>query len=248
MPEASAPSGLSFAWMRNVGDGLSIGFTGVEAGNLALLKGDGGEAVVERRRRLEQTIGTDDGELKFMHQTHSTAVVAVDADHAGEDLMADGLLSPDGGVPLAVMVADCLPVLLAGRTSTGWVTAAVHAGRAGLLGGILPNAVRHLRGASAQHIQAWIGPSICGACYEVPASMQDEVAAALPACVATTRQATPSLDLPAGALAQLEQLGVDAEWTGICTLEDHRFYSYRGGAKRERFAGVIWTGVAPRGA
>ncbi|GAA1339745.1 copper oxidase (laccase) domain-containing protein [Arthrobacter roseus] len=78
--------------------------------------------------------------------------------------------------------------------------------------------------------------------------MHDEVVAALPMCAATTREEAPSLDLPAGALAQLEQLGVDADCIGICTLEDSRFYSYRGGANRERFAGVIWTEVGRRGA
>ncbi|GAA1339749.1 YfiH family protein [Arthrobacter roseus] len=168
MSGSSAPSGSAFDWMKNVGNGLSVGFTGVEAGNLAMNTGADADAdaVVERRRRLEQRIGAGAGELKFMHQTHSTTVVAVD--RARGDLRADALMSTDGKTPLAVMVADCLPVLLAGRTHKGWATAAVHAGRVGLLGGILPNAVAQMRGAGAHDIQAWIGPAICGACYEVP--------------------------------------------------------------------------------
>ncbi len=246
MSEASAPSGSPFAWTKKVGSGLSVGFTGVEAGNLAMHTEANSAAVIERRGRVEQQIGASKGALKFMHQTHSTTVVAVE--HAPGNLRADALMATDGRTPLAVMIADCLPVLLAGRTHKGWATAAVHAGRVGLIGGILPKAVAQMRGEGAADIQAWIGPSICGLCYEVPASMHADVAMVLPACAARTRKKTPSLDLPAGALAQLEQLGVDANCLGICTLEDSRYYSYRGGAVRERFAGVIWTEAARRGA
>ncbi len=213
----------------------------MECGNLALHAGEPEESVHGRRRGLERTIGAEDRTLVFMQQTHSATVTEVLPGNTSGAQAADAVMSIGGRTPLAVMVADCLPVLIAGQTAGGWATAAVHAGRVGLFGGILANAVDQLRAAGAQHLQAWIGPSICGKCYEVPRSMRDEGAAVLSRSAATTRAGTPSLDLPAGAREQLERLEVEAEATGICTLEDPRVYSYRGGANRDRFAGVIWT-------
>ncbi|HXD27602.1 MAG TPA: polyphenol oxidase family protein [Arthrobacter sp.] len=227
-----------------------LAFTSTTEGNLALHVGDRADAVLERRRTLEATLGLDAGALQFMNQTHSVRVHRV-TEAAGTGTSpeagsgwgpdADALVSADGSVALAVLVADCLPVVFAAPTGDGGLaTAVAHAGRKGLLGGILPATVRELQDAGARGIHAWIGPAICGACYEVPAAMAAESDADLPGIEATTSWGTPSLDLPGAATRQLAGLGVRTTTTGICTLEDPRYFSYRRDPGTGRLAGVIW--------
>ncbi|MCC9175060.1 polyphenol oxidase family protein [Arthrobacter sp. zg-Y179] len=235
-------AGLSrmFWWHRQVGDNLWAGFTNTSAGNLALHVGDDPDAVLRRRAELESVMGVRPGSLRFMNQVHS-AEVAEAADPGSGAPTADGLISADGAAPLAVMVADCVPVLLAGSGPDGRpVTAAVHAGRRGLLDNILPVAVGRMRSAGGTGLRAWIGPCVCGQCYEVPAVMQAESVALLPATAAVTRNGTPALDLPAGAQAQLAGLGVSVERVGDCTLENEQLFSHRRDPATGRFAGVIW--------
>ena len=229
-----------FWWHRQVDKDLWVGFTDVSAGNLALHVGDNREDVLRRRAALEAALGVTPGSLRFMNQVHSATVV--DAPEAGAEApTADGLVSPDGTAPLAVMVADCVPVLLAGRKPSGTpVTAAVHAGRRGLLDGILPAAVERMRAAGGQDIRAWIGPCVCGLCYEVPAEMAAAAAAVLPASAAQTRAGTPALDLPAGAEEQLRAAGIDVERIDGCTLENGELFSHRRDPATGRLAGVIW--------
>jgi copper oxidase (laccase) domain-containing protein len=83
---------------------------------------------------------------------------------------------------------------------------------------------------------------VCGACYEVPAELQEEVAALVPQARSTTSWGTPALDLGAGVLAQLADAGVeDVRVLDHCTREDPDFPSYRrDGDASTRFAGVIW--------
>jgi hypothetical protein len=153
---------------------------------------------------------------------------------------ADALLSPDGSQALAVLVADCVPIVLADRSGPG--TAVVHAGRRGVLTGVVPNAVAGLHAHGARELTAWIGPSVCGRCYEVPAGMRDEVAAAVPASYAQTRQGTPALDLPAAVRQQLREAGVEvaAVPSGSCTLENPRLFSHRREPGAGRLAGLVW--------
>jgi copper oxidase (laccase) domain-containing protein len=97
-----------------------------------------------------------------------------------------------------------------------------------------------MRSLGAADIRAWLGPSICGRCYEVPPALRDEVAAAVPATWSTTSWGTPALDLPAGARSQLENAGVGVEYAGPCTLETASLYSYRRDSGTGRFAGLVW--------
>ena len=98
-----------------------------------------------------------------------------------------------------------------------------------------------MRASGATVIRAWLGPSVCGSCYEVPAELRDEVAAVLPATWSTTSWGTPALDLPAGAAGQLDALGVPIEYRGPCTLENESLFSYRRDSRSGRFAGLVWT-------
>jgi YfiH family protein len=235
-----------FWWHSEAGDGLWAAFTGSAAGNLALHVGDDPAAVRARRAKLEGRLGLAAGALRFMNQVHSARVGTV---AAGDGPAADGgpeldaLVCPGGDVPLAVMVADCLPVLFAARgPGGGWMTAAAHAGRRGLLDGILANTAAALAAAGGRQLQAWVGPSICGRCYEVPAGMQDEACAKLPALRSETSWGTPALDLASGAAEVLAGLDVQVHQVGGCTLENEALFSYRRDPGCGRFAGLIWTG------
>ncbi len=145
---------------------------------------------------------------------------------------------------MGVLVADCVPVLLADPTAG--VVAALHAGRRGLVAGVVQSAVAAMRdlGAVPSRIRSAIGPSVCGACYEVPREMREEVSLIVPAARAETSWGTPSLDLPGGVAAVLGGCGVgEVLRLDLCTMTDLRFYSHRRSATRAeptgRFAGVI---------
>jgi YfiH family protein len=225
-----------FQWRAEIRPGVSVAFTDIDGGNLALHVGDDPGEVGRRRSALERTIGIAPHGLRFMNQVHGTAVAVMERDSPAPE--ADAMVSR--GLPLAVMVADCIPVLLVGESAGGPVLAAVHAGRPGLANGVIPAAVDSMEVLGATGIRAWLGPSICGDCYEVPAPLQSEVAARVPASRSTTSWGTPGLDLPAGARSQLEQAGVGVEYTGPCTLETPSLFSYRRNKNTGRFAGVVW--------
>ncbi|TLM71990.1 polyphenol oxidase family protein [Pseudarthrobacter sp. NamB4] len=225
-----------FHWRADILPGVSAAFTDNRAGNLALHVGDDPAAVRRRREQLEDALGVEPRSLRFMNQVHGTTVAVMERGSGTPE--ADAMVSR--GLPLAVMVADCIPVLLAGESAAGPILAAVHAGRPGVAGGVIPSAVSTMESLGASGIRAWLGPSICGSCYEVPAALRDEVAASVPAARSTTSWGTPGLDLPAGAVSQLERAGVDVEYTGPCTLETGSLYSYRRSKETGRFLGVVW--------
>src|SRR5690606_959648 len=120
----------------------------------------------------------------------------------------DGVVTARPGLALAVLTADCTPVLLADPVAG--VVGAAHAGRPGLLAGVAERTVRAMvrLGAEPERMLARTGPAVCGRCYEVPDWMRDEVAAAVPEAHATTRWGTPAVDMAAGVSAQLSRLGV----------------------------------------
>jgi YfiH family protein len=237
----------------DLGPGVRAGFTtrdgGVSAGgyeglDLALHVGDDEGAVAENRARLAAWAGAP---VRFARQVHGTTVARVaagpdtqDTGALGAEPEADALVTSSPGVPLGVLVADCLPVLLADPAAR--VVAVAHAGRRGLLAGVLPRVVAAMAALGAQPagIRASVGPAAGGCCYEVPAQMQEEAVASVPELLATTSWGTPSLDLRAGAVAQLRGLGLSAVTTaGGCTIEDESFYSYRRSGRTGRFAGVV---------
>ncbi|MBE0009862.1 MULTISPECIES: polyphenol oxidase family protein [unclassified Arthrobacter] len=234
-----------FFWRQEIYPGRWAAFSNAEAGNLALHVGDEPASVLRRRAQLESAMHVPAGSLRFMHQTHSADAVAVGSgDDRAAVVTADALISDDGSVPLAVMVADCVPVVLSARGGAG-ATAVVHAGRQGILDGIITSTVAELRRLGTEDLGAWIGPSICGGCYEVPADMRDDVAAVVPAAWATTRWGTPGLDLPAAVTSQLQQMGVQVHPVGdpaqLCTLDNESLFSHRRSAAAGRFVGLVWN-------
>lgn len=230
--------------------GVWAAFTNVAAGNLALHVGDDPAAVRRRRDELEQTAGLGSRHFRYMNQVHgnAVAVVAAGAADAGRDgpvtaPTADAMVS--AGEPLAVMVADCVPIVLVGERAVAGraapVLGVVHAGRPGMAAGVVPAAVARMRALGAEDLAAWVGPSICGHCYEVPEAMRAEVAALVPAAWCTTSHGTPGLDLPAGVRSQLAADDVAVEYAGGCTREDADLFSYRRDNRTGRFAGLVWT-------
>ena len=187
--------------------------------------------------RLEDTV---DVPLARLSQVHGDDVLVVEAPMPlGEVPSGDALVTTTAGLGLMVRVADCVPVLLADPASG--VVGAVHAGRSGMTLDIATRAVEVMRERGAGVITAWLGPHICGRCYEVPAGLRDEVSAVVPEAFSETSWGTPALDVGAGVRAQLVRAGVDVVDVSGCTLEDKALHSYRrDGSEAGRFAGLVW--------
>jgi YfiH family protein len=177
-----------------------------------------------------------DDDLADLRQVHGAEVAVAGAGQGRPE--ADGIVTQVPGTTLMVRAADCVPVLLADPESR--VIGAAHAGRAGLAAGVVPATVARMRGLGAASITAWVGPHVCGACYEVPADVQAEVGRLVPASVATTSWGTPALDIGAGVRAQLEADGVTVHDVSRCTLESADLYSHRrDGRSAGRQAGLV---------
>jgi YfiH family protein len=177
-----------------------------------------------------------------MRQVHGNDVQVVDQawlDARPADLpRADGLVSDVPGVALVVRVADCVPVLLADPARG--VIGAVHAGRPGLVAGVVPATVSAMRELGAEDLVAWVGPHICGRCYEVPDTMRADVAAVVPEAFAETSWGTPAVDVGAGVVAQLRTAGAEVLDAATCTREDERLFSHRR-HESGRLAGLVWV-------
>jgi YfiH family protein len=142
---------------------------------------------------------------------------------------------------LAVVTADCVPVLMA--DARAGVAGAVHAGRVGAQKGVVVRAVEAMlaAGAHVEDISVLLGPAVSGPNYEVPAAMADEVEAALPGSRTTSSRGTPALDLRAGIARQLTGLGVPAiDIDPRCTVADPALFSHRRDAPTGRLASLVW--------
>jgi copper oxidase (laccase) domain-containing protein len=115
----------------------------------------------------------------------------------------------------------------------------VHAGRRGLVGGVVRAATQILTDRGKGAISAMIGPHICGRCYELDEATAAEVAAAVPEAASVTRWGTPGADIGAGVESQLLALGVAVERVEGCTLEDDRLFSYRRDATTRRQGAIV---------
>jgi YfiH family protein len=207
--------------------------------NLGDHVGDVPHAVAENRRRLAGAVGVPPDRLVLMQQVHGRDVAVVDEPPARPPV-ADALVTTEPGLALAVLTADCVPVLLAARRSTAIGVA--HAGRKGVAANVVAATVEAMAGLGARpsRMVAVVGPAVCGACYEVPAAMADEVAAATPAARATSRTGSPALDLRAAVVAQLVAAGVETvELDPWCTVETPELYSHRRDGVTGRLAGVV---------
>jgi YfiH family protein len=185
-------------------------------------------------RTVADAVGAD--AVATMEQVHGRDVAWMSGDT--DRPVADAMLTDESSLGLLVRVADCTPIVLAAPDDG--VAGVVHCGRPGLVAGVVPAAVASLRSRTEGRLQAWLGPRVCGRCYELPTEMADVVATAVPEARSTTSWGTPAADIGAGAAAQLVASGVEIHdiGAGVCTYEDERFFSHRRG-DTGRFGAVV---------
>lgn len=203
--------------------------------------GDNPEHVRANRARLATELGLGADRLVFMEQVHGRTIAVVDGSTTEQPEATDGLVTAEPGLALVVLVADCVPVLLADPQAG--VVAAVHAGRVGARVGVVQAALRTMEsvGAEIGRIEAFMGPAVCGSCYEVPATMQADVEKHLPDSSCRSRAGTPALDLRAGLWRQLADAGIGK--IGLdprCTFEERELFSHRRNNPTGRFGAVTW--------
>jgi len=195
-------------------------------------------AVTQNRRLLARHLPRPP---TWLTQVHGTAVATLAAPQAAPPT-ADAAVTRAPAVPLAVRVADCLPVFLADRAGT--VVAVAHAGWRGLASGVIEHTVEAM-GSPGADIVAWLGPGIGADAFEVGEDVHraftrhDRTAAA---CFVAQRPGKWRADLAGLARLRLAACGIGAvhggEW---CTVRDPaRFYSYRRDGTTGRMAAVIW--------
>jgi hypothetical protein len=209
--------------------------------NLGDHVGDDPKAVAANRTRLAAALKLPDDHVIWMNQTHSDHVVVVDEPRTDAVDDTDALVTTTPRLALAVVTADCVPVLMA--DARAGVVAAVYAGRVGAADGVVLRTLETMlaNGARAQDISVLLGPAVSGANYEVPAQMAADVEARLPGSRTTTARGTPGLDLRAGIARQLIAAGVptiDAD--PRCTVADKNLFSHRRGAPTGRLACLVW--------
>ncbi|MGW6746231.1 peptidoglycan editing factor PgeF [Streptomyces sp. NPDC055025] len=232
-------SGAHFAFTDRWG---GVSAAPYERLNLGGAVGDDPESVRANRELAAKSLALDPARVVWMNQVHGRDVAVVEGPWtSGEIPAVDALVTVRRGLALAVLTADCVPVLLADPAAG--IVAAAHAGRPGMVAGVVPAAVEAMTalGAEPSRITARTGPAVCGRCYEVPAAMRDEVAAAVPEAWSETSWSTPAVDVVAGVHAQLAALGVtDRQRSAACTLESDDHYSYRRDRTTGRLAGYVW--------
>lgn len=149
---------------------ISAGRSGTTAG-----------AVTTNRELAAKSLGLEPDRVVWMNQVHGADVAVVDGPWGADDIPpVDAIVTTRRGLALAVLTADCVPVLL--TDPVAGVAAAAHAGRPGMIAGVVPAAVRAMTGLGADpaRIVARTGPAVCGRCYEVPEAMRAEVATVEP--------------------------------------------------------------------
>jgi len=208
--------------------------------NLGDHVGDDPAAVAANRKRLATATGLGEDGVVWMDQVHGDHVVVVDGPGPTVE-KTDALVTTKPRLALAVVTADCVPVLMA--DARAGVIAAVHAGRVGAQKGIVARALETMlrQGAHVGDVSVLLGPAVSGRNYEVPASMAAEVEAVLPGSRTTTATGTVGLDLRAGIARQLKEFGVAAvDVDPRCTVGDRNLFSHRRGAPTGRLASLVW--------
>ena len=218
--------------------------------NLGGHVGDDPARVAENRRRLALALGLP-AEPAWLAQVHGTDVLALDQSEVPDGRTADAAVTGRPGRVLAVLTADCLPVVFC--RADGSRIGIAHAGWRGLAAGVLESTAAAMAAPPAE-LMAWIGPGIGAGAYEVGADVRDAcLAAPGPDAAEFFHPGRPGhwqFDLAGLARRRLEALGLAGVYGGgWCTHDDpERFFSHRrDGAERPtgRMATVAWLGTGP---
>jgi len=237
-----APPGVvAFTTLRH---GAGASHAPFERFNLGARCGDDPAAVAANRAELASGFGLPSPPL-WLRQVHGTGVARFDAPAApGDEPEADAAVTSAPGTVLAILTADCLPVVFA--AADGSEVGAAHAGWRGLASGVLEATVAAMR-TPPSRLLAWLGPAAGAQAYEIGAEGRDAFVAADPgadAAFAATRPGHWRVDLYALARRRLQAAGVPAasiHGGGLCTISDpRRFYSHRRDQRTGRMATVVW--------
>lgn len=188
--------------------------------------GDDPAAVAANRAGIAAAAGLPPPEgWVWLEQVHGSDVHRATGPTAGRPVTADAAVTACRGLPLAVVTADCAPIVLTSDDAIG----VVHAGHRGLVGGVIEQAVAAVRSVGSGRVRAFLGPCIRPARYEFGADDLTRVVAALGHDVAArTATGRPALDLPAAVRIALARAGVDdLDDCGICTADSVVHYSFR---------------------
>lgn len=222
-----------------------------ESLNLGFHVGDEPEAVRANRVRLARALGLDPLDLTSPRQRHTELVALLERESdRGSGALAeatafdpcDGLVTTLRQAPLLLHFADCVPVVLSGANAAGPVLAVIHAGREGLMAGVIESGAARLGacGTGPESLTAAIGPCVGPCCYEVDAGMAAAFRERFGDRAAT---ADHHLDLPRAASKVLADAGVPAAaihtFAG-CTACDRSFFSYRRDGVTGRHGAIGW--------
>jgi polyphenol oxidase len=238
-PEWPAPSRVHAAVTTRHGPGISQAPFG--RFNLGLRSGDDEQAVRTNRTALRQSLDLP-ADPRWLRQVHGTVAAELGPLPSREEPEADAAVSRVPGTVLAILTADCLPVLIC--SDDGNTIGAAHAGWRGLAAGVLEQTIEQMQRPAAKLI-AWLGPCIGVTSYEVGDEVRDafigQNAQAVTA-FAATRPGHWQCDLATLARQRLTAAGISRiHGGGFDTRADERFYSYRReGARSGRFASLIW--------
>ncbi|WP_213684669.1 peptidoglycan editing factor PgeF [Roseicyclus sp.] len=221
-------------------DGVAHGFFGRRGGaSSGIFEGlncgggssDQAEIVAMNRDRVADAIGVSPERLVSVHQVHSATAVTLH-ERPVERPRADAIVTNTPGLALAILTADCQPVLFADRNAG--VIGAAHAGWRGALDGVLEATIDEMiaAGGARENIHAVIGPTISQRAYEVGQEFLERFLDEDPDSARffiNGQEGRYLFDLPGYGLMRLRAAGIgSAEWTRHCTYSDEaRFYSYR---------------------
>ncbi len=203
--------------------------------------------VLRNRNLLASAIGIKDTELYFPSQVHKTRIVQVTRKTGKDELLeTDGLITAERGICIAVMSADCVPILLFDRRNN--VVGAVHSGWRGTVSKILEKTLCEMRrvfGTRGEDLYAGIGPSVSMESYEVGEEVIQEVTRSFrnSEVLTPTKNNKAKLDLWKANKVQLTEFGVspsNIEISNLCTVrENHHFFSARKGDRGRFAAGIM---------
>jgi YfiH family protein len=218
--------------------GMGVSRPPFDAFNLGARCGDDPEAVTKNRRQLDDALLLP-SPPRWLRQVHG---IGVACEPGFDEPEADASVTSTPGTVLAILTADCLPVVFAARDGTE--IGAAHAGWRGLCAGVLEATVAAME-TPAQHLLAWLGPAAGPRAYEIGEEVFDAFvsgdAGAAEAFV-PTRPGHWKVDLHALARRRLEAVGINAvHGGGLCTMSDPaRFFSHRRDQRSGRIATLAW--------